>query len=108
MAAEARPEEAFVLALGRALHRYGTPAHRLEETLNRVCAHLGVEGQFFSQPTSIFAAFGAQERQHTFLLRVEPGEVQLDRLARVQDVVAGVLSGALSPAQAAAGLASRY
>lgn len=30
----------FVLALGRALHRYGTPAHRLEEALAIVCRRL--------------------------------------------------------------------
>ena len=79
---EAGPEAAFVLALGRALHTYGTPAHQLEDTLNRVCAHLGIKGQFFTQPTSIFAAFGPLDRQHTYLLRVEPGEVQLDRLSQ--------------------------
>ena len=87
--------------LGRALHAYGTPSHRLEDILNRVCAHLGLEGQFFTQPTSIFAAFGPLESQRTYLLRVEPGEVHLDRLAQVQDVVAGVLSGTLSPTAAA-------
>jgi uncharacterized membrane protein YjjP (DUF1212 family) len=93
MVNEAGPEAAFVLTLGRALHTYGTPAHRLEDTLNRVCAHLGIEGQFFTQPTSIFAAFGPLERQRTFLIRVEPAEVQLDRLARVQEVVDQVLAG---------------
>ena len=66
-----------------------------------MCAHLGLEGQFFTQPTSIFAAFGPLESQRTYLLRVEPGEVHLDRLAQVQDVVAGVLSGTLSPTAAA-------
>jgi uncharacterized RmlC-like cupin family protein len=32
---------AFVLSLGRALHRYGTPAHRLEEALLECCRRLG-------------------------------------------------------------------
>ena len=100
MADAAGPEAAFVLTLGRALHTYGTPAHRLEDTLNRVCERLGVEGQFFTQPTAIFAAFGPLERQRTFLIRVEPGEVQLDRLTQVQDVVADVLRGRVAPAEA--------
>jgi uncharacterized membrane protein YjjP (DUF1212 family) len=95
-------EAAFVLSLGRALHTYGTPAHRLEDALNRVCASLGIEGQFFAQPTSIFAAFGSLDRQQTYLIRVEPGEVQLDRLSQMQEVVAGVLSGAIRPGDAAA------
>src|SRR5260221_14479899 len=93
----AGPEAAFVLTLGRALHAYGTPSHRLEDTLNRVCAQLGLEGQFFTQPTSIFAAFGPQDRQHTFMLRVEPGGGQLDRLSQGQDVGAAGLSGAVRP-----------
>ena len=97
---EAGPEAAFVLTLGRALHTYGTPAHRLEDTLNRVCERIGVEGQFFTQPTAIFAAFGPLERQRTFLIRVEPGEVQLDRLTQVQEVVADVLAGRLAPVEA--------
>jgi len=101
---DAAPAERFVLTLGRALHTHGTPTHRLEETLNRVCVHLGVEGQFFSQPTSIFAAFGERDRQRTFLLRVEPGEVRLDRLAEVQAVVDAVLGGGLAPAAAEARL----
>lgn len=101
MTEHASPQEAFVLALGKALHTYGTPSHRLEDTLNRVCAYLGLEGQFFTQPTSIFAAFGPLESQRTYLIRVEPGEVHLDRLAQVQDVVAGVLSGTLAPEAAA-------
>ena len=101
MTQQAGPEVVFVLTLGRALHAYGTPSHRLEDILNRVCAQLGLEGQFFTQPTSIFAAFGPLESQRTYLLRVEPGEVHLDRLAQVQDVVAGVLSGTLSPTAAA-------
>ncbi len=102
----AGPKASFVLSLGRALHTYGTPSHQLEDTLNRVCAHLGLEGQFFTQPTSIFAAFGPVDRQHTYLLRVEPGDVQLDRLSQVQEVVADVLSGAIGPGVAAARIES--
>ncbi len=100
------PRVAFVLRLGRALHRYGTPSHRLEETLDLVSLHLGLEGQFFSQPTSIFAAFGPQDAQHTFLLRFEPGDIHLERLARVDAVVNDVLAGRLTPDAATARLAA--
>jgi uncharacterized membrane protein YjjP (DUF1212 family) len=97
---------AFVLRLGRALHRYGTPSHRLEETLDQVSRHLGLDGQFFSQPTSIFAAFGPQDEQHTFLLRFEPGDIHLERLARVDAVVHEVLAGTITPDVATARLAA--
>jgi len=48
----------FVLKMAEALHRYGHPAHRLEESLAATSKKLGLEAQFFSTPTSIFASFG--------------------------------------------------
>lgn len=93
----ARDAAGFVLRLGRALHSYGYPAHQLEEAMGKVSAQLGLVGQFFSTPTSIFAAFGVQEHQRTYLIRVEPGQVDLGRLARLDRVATHVLQGASSP-----------
>jgi uncharacterized membrane protein YjjP (DUF1212 family) len=92
----------FVLGLGRALHMYGYPAHRLEDVMSLVARRLGLEAQFFSQPTSIFAAFGAQNAQRTHLIRVEPGEVHLEKLVAVDQVAGNVLRGTLDPAGGAA------
>jgi len=89
----------FVLRLGRALHTYGIPAHRLEEVMGKAAEKLGLEGQFFSTPTSIFASFGPQDRQRTFLMRVTPGEVNLGKLAELDEVTTGVLRDALDPAE---------
>ncbi len=96
LAASAPPEGAavrFTLALGEALHRYGTPAHRLEDAMQRVSARLGMEGRFFSSPTAIFASFGPPEAQRTCLVRVEPGDVDLDRLSRLDALVEAVARG---------------
>ena len=87
----------FVLRLGRALHTCGYPSHRVEEVMNRAATRLGLEAQLFTTPTSIFAAFGPEDRQRTFLLRVEPGEVHLERLNRLDAVVAAVSDGRLAP-----------
>ncbi|MGH9769222.1 MAG: threonine/serine ThrE exporter family protein [Blastocatellia bacterium] len=89
----------FVLRLGRALHVYGIPAHRLEEVMEKAAQRLGLQGQFFSTPTSIFASFGPQDQQRTFLMRVTPGEVNLGKIAELDDVTTGVLRGALDPAE---------
>lgn len=88
---------AFVLRLGRAFHTMGYPSHRIEEMLGDAAERLGLVGQFFTTPTSIFAAFGAQDRQRTFLVRVEPGDLHLERLGRVQGIAEGVLSGRVPP-----------
>lgn len=100
--AERRAAIGFVLRLARALHTYGIPAHRLEVVLERASERLRLTGQFFSTPTSIFASFGAQEDQQTFLLRVAPGEVDLGKIADLDDVTTGVLRGALDPATGSA------
>lgn len=88
-----RHEIGFVLKLGRALHAHGYPAHRLEEVMEKATRRLGLTGQFFSTPTSIFAAFGPEDDQQTFLLRVSPGEVNLGKLAELDEVTIGVLRG---------------
>ncbi|MEW6209620.1 MAG: threonine/serine exporter family protein [Acidobacteriota bacterium] len=96
---EDRAPLAFILKLGRALHTYGYPAHRLEAILEETTRRLGLEGQFFSTPTSIFIAFGPQDDQRTHLLRVEPGETDLGKLADLDEVTTRVLSGEMSPGE---------
>ncbi len=92
----------YVLRLGRALHAAGTSATRLEEVLEDACHRLGLHGQFFTTPTSIFAAFGPVEQQRTHLLRVEPGAVDLGKLAAIDRVARQVQSGRLRVADASA------
>ena len=88
---------AFLLQLGRTLHALGYTSHRIEEMLGDAAAALGLEGQFFTTPTSIFAAFGAQERQRTHLVRVEPGDLHLERIGQAQHIAARVLDGSMTP-----------
>lgn len=90
----------FVLRLGRALHSYGYPSHRLEDALTLVSARLGLQGQFFSAPTSLIASFGPPEGdQQTFQVRVEPGEPQLSKLAQVDAVMGAVAQGEITPGE---------
>jgi uncharacterized membrane protein YjjP (DUF1212 family) len=85
----------FVLRLGRALHGYGLPADALEYNLQAMSRRLGLEANFFTTPTSIFAAFGSPERQHTHLIRVFPGDVDLGKLAGLDAVSRDVEQGRL-------------
>jgi uncharacterized membrane protein YjjP (DUF1212 family) len=87
-----------VLKLARALHTYGYSAPRLEGILGATADRLGLHGhRFFSMPTQIMAAFGPEARQHTHLLRVEPGEVNLSKLAALEQVSLDVAHGRVSP-----------
>jgi uncharacterized membrane protein YjjP (DUF1212 family) len=97
------PPEAhtFVLKLGRWLHAYGYPAHNLEGALVRVSSRLGLASQFFSTPTALFASFGDEVDQRTFQIRVEPGSVDLRKMALLEQVADEVAAG-LGPAEGAA------
>lgn len=91
----------FVLQLGKALHRYGTPAHRLEDVMTVVSARLGLEARFVSTPTAIYASFGAPEALRSTLIRVDPGEVDLHRLSRLDRVAGAVIAGRMTPTEGA-------
>lgn len=96
----------FLLQLGEQLHVLATPAYRLEDTLARCARGLGVEAQFFSTPTSLFAAFGRGSLQRTHLARVEPGEVDLGKLVELEQVVEAVSSGRSTPREGSARVAA--
>jgi len=81
------PRVRFLIDLGRALHSYGIPAHRLEDALSNAASRLGITAAFFSSPTSLISSFGEVGQQHTALSRVAPGQVQLDKLVALDDVV---------------------
>lgn len=92
----------FVVALARSLHRYGTPAPRLENAIGDVAASIGLVCNVNSNPTSLVFSFreeGGPESMLNELVRVvrlEPGSVDLRRLCLVDDVVERVLDGGLN------------
>ncbi len=92
--------EAFILKLARALHEAGAPAPRLEDVMTVIAPRLGLEGQFFSTPTSIFASFGPVGRQRTALVRVEPSGLDLGRLAVLDALIEDLARGAVGPDEA--------
>ena len=94
----------FVLELGRALHALGYPSHWLEEHVTEASNRLGLSGQFFVTPTSIFAAFGEGRAQHTHLLRLEGSDQHLERLTRVLDCARRVMASESTPAEGTAAI----
>lgn len=84
---------AFVMELGAALHRFGTPAHRLEAAMGAVARQLALEAQILSTPTSVMVGFGPLTEQKTILIRVDPGEIDLEKLAALDRVAGAVGRG---------------
>jgi len=87
------PRIRFLIDLGKALHSYGIPAHRLEDALENAARQLGIRAEFFSGPTSLISSFGEPGNQHTALSRVEPGLLQLDKLVELDQVVEALYRG---------------
>ncbi|RCS29113.1 threonine/serine exporter family protein [Rhodanobacter denitrificans] len=92
---------AFVLELARRLHQYGTSAPRLEMAIAGVAQRLGLTADVWSSPTAIIISFAdlAQGEegvaQTTQVMRLAPGEVNLERLCQADDIADRAIAGEL-------------
>ena len=90
----------LLVALGRAMHQADTTTDELETTLRDCAAALGVEVQVDALPTSLTLAVGPRNHQHTVILRLEPGRLDLRKLALLSGVTQEIRLGTLPSTQA--------
>lgn len=90
------PEVDFCLTLGRSLQRYGIPAHRFETVMAKVCERLGLQGQFFAQPTAFYASIDEGGKNKTYLERSPFSDVDLERLTEIQAITDAVVEGRMA------------
>jgi uncharacterized membrane protein YjjP (DUF1212 family) len=83
----------FLMELGKALHRFGTPAHRLELALAAVAERLGLRAEIFTTPTQLMVGVGEGATQRAIMSRVSPGEVNLEKLAALDELAEAVVRG---------------
>ncbi len=85
----------FIIKLGKALHKFGTPAYRLEAHLHNVAKHVGLDGYFLITPTALtFVLWVPGDKQeYTHVFRVKPGELDLGALARTDELVEDMVEG---------------
>lgn len=85
----------FIIKLGKALHKFGTPAYRLEVHLQNVANSLGLQASFMITPTSLTFVLSESidEQEYTHIVRVNPGEIDLGSLARTDELVDELSSG---------------
>jgi len=87
----------FLLRLSKALHTYGLPAYELEHTMNGCAEALGHGIQCMSLPTSISMTLLPPEGlPQTYLIRVAPGEINLEKLRKTTQIAQQVIAGDLS------------
>jgi uncharacterized membrane protein YjjP (DUF1212 family) len=90
-------EAGLVIAFGQAFHQAGVPTDQLEALMLAAAGALGLELQVTALPTSITAAIGHGFTQQVVLLRLEPGEIDLQRLALLNIVYGRVLAREIGP-----------
>jgi len=85
----------FIISLGKALHKFGTPAYRLEAHLENVSKLLQIQGGFIISPTALtfVLAESKDSQEYTHVARVNPGEIDLGSLARTDELVDELDSG---------------
>lgn len=92
---------AFVLELARRLHQYGTTAPRLEMAVGGAAQRLGLAADVWSSPTAIIISFADMAQgedgvaQTTQVMRLAPGEVNLERLCEADDIADRAIAGEL-------------
>ena len=91
---------AFTKRLGRALHRNGAPAYRLEDVLEVLSGTFGLRGDFFTTPSALFYSFDLPgEGGRAYLQRVRGTEIQFARLVALDRVFNEVVLKKISIAE---------
>ncbi|MBI2826742.1 MAG: threonine/serine exporter family protein [Planctomycetia bacterium] len=92
----------LLVALGRGLHEVGAPAHKVEQMLIQIAERFKVPLQVLALPTGQLLSFHRDEGPMTFVLRMQPGAVNLDRLARFTVIAERLSRGSMTPLAAKA------
>ncbi|NQY87336.1 MAG: threonine/serine exporter family protein [Colwellia sp.] len=85
----------FIIRLGKALHKLGSTAYRLEDNLLSIARFLDIRASFIITPTALTFILSDDEddQQYNHLVRVTPGEIDLGSLARIDELVDELVNG---------------
>jgi uncharacterized membrane protein YjjP (DUF1212 family) len=88
----------FILKVGLAAHKYGSTSTRLEYFLSSLSKRMGYQGVFKSTPVEIM--FGLRETsdspQRIEVMATPPPNIDLDKLARLGELLNEIKEGSLS------------
>ncbi|MDZ7869812.1 MAG: threonine/serine exporter family protein [Rheinheimera sp.] len=96
----------FIVKLGKMLHKFGTPAYRLEVHLLNVAEFLGIGAAFAITPTVLTFVIWqpGEDSEYTHVARVMPGELDLGSLSRTDEIVDAVANNMMTLQDATARL----
>jgi uncharacterized membrane protein YjjP (DUF1212 family) len=87
------PKAVFLTQLARELHRAGVASDQLERTISATAHVLGLQVEIFALPTNITIALGPRHAQRIVMLRLQPGKVNLRKLAFLNELFDELQSG---------------
>lgn len=89
----------FLVELARRLHLSGVSASRLEGAIRSVAASIGVRCEPWSSPTGLLLSLSdaalPHATQETRVLRLDPGDIHLGALARLDEISEQVVKGTM-------------
>ena len=94
------PALEFTMKIAQALLGYGLPVHRLEESLLRLSRALGFQASYYITPTGLIFTFGQEGDFRTRVIPGVPGQVDLERLSALHELIGRVERREVSPADA--------
>lgn len=88
----------FIVKLGKMLHKYGTPAFRLEAYLTEIATYLGVRASFIATPTSLTFVIWSDrhEDEYHHAARLQPGDLDMTSLSLTDELAIALLDGKIS------------
>ncbi len=95
----------FLIELATRLHTYGTTAQRLEAALSGVAARLGLRCAPWANPTGLILALSDANQSDlltgtTHVIRLAPGDVDLNKLCETDAIAERTLSGEMNVSEA--------
>lgn len=94
------PKAVFLTQLARELHRAGLATDQLEQTISATADAIGLQLEIFALPTNLTIAVGPRYAQQIVMLRMQPGRVNLRKLAYLHDLFARLQNRAIDLPQA--------
>jgi len=94
------PKAVFVTQLARELHRAGVASDQLERTILSAARVLGLQVEILSHPTDVMIAIGPRYSQQIVMLRLDPGRVNLRKLAFLNELFDRLQAGTIALPQA--------
>lgn len=81
--------------LARELHRAGVASDQLERTITAISGVLGLQIEIFALPTNVTIAVGPRYAQQIVMLRMNPGRVNLRKLALLNEIFDELQNGSI-------------